>query len=269
MRNLSSRNINSAVMLLPSMTYRDMYDHLAADKYKVDIRKEYLRPKAVKAFRKTSHFPAWELYEYKVPATNNRYVIYFYAATKASAEHPEVGSFCIVYAGKNRFVVKWGVSGYQHTPDSKTIGVRQISAYTHHFFQRYKERSLKDESLSDNEAAARYLSRNPIAMPIRQNDGINRNHEKYGEYGRYAFRVRDGICFAHTEAHGVISDDGDRHKDKIDTVYVCHTTFMNESGMTDSQRNAIFQEHCEQWLQLYATFQKEADNGAISLRLEP
>ena len=56
-------------MLLTSMTYREMYDHLAADKYKVDIKQEYLRPKAIKAFRKTSRFPAWELYEYKIPAT--------------------------------------------------------------------------------------------------------------------------------------------------------------------------------------------------------
>ena len=53
-------------MLLTSMTYREMYDHLAADKYKVDIKQEYLRPKAIKAFRKTSRFPAWELYEYKI-----------------------------------------------------------------------------------------------------------------------------------------------------------------------------------------------------------
>ena len=79
-------------MLLTSMTYREMYDHLAADKYKVDIKQEYLRPKAIKAFRKTSRFPAWELYEYKIPATNNQYIIYFYAETRTRAEYPEVGS---------------------------------------------------------------------------------------------------------------------------------------------------------------------------------
>ena len=115
-------------MLLTSMTYREMYDHLAADKYKVDIKQEYLRPKAIKAFRKTSRFPAWELYEYKIPATNNQYIIYFYAETRTRAEYPEVGSFCIVYADKHRFVVQWGASGYKHTPDSKMVGVRQISA---------------------------------------------------------------------------------------------------------------------------------------------
>jgi len=104
-----------------------MYDHLAADKYKVDIKQEYLRPKAIKAFRKTSRFPAWELYEYKIPATNNQYIIYFYAETRTRAEYPEVGSFCIVYADKHRFVVQWGASGYKHTPDSKIVSATQIS----------------------------------------------------------------------------------------------------------------------------------------------
>ena len=237
-------------MLLTSMTYREMYDHLAADKYKVDIKQEYLRPKAVKAFRKTSRFPAWELYEYKIPATNNQYIIYFYAETRANAEYPEVGSFCIVYA-------------------DKLVGVRQISVYTSHFFQRYRERFLKDKSPSANEVAARYFSRNTIVMPLQQNEGINRNYEKYGKTGKYAFRIRDGVCFTYMKAEGMISEDGDRHKDKVDTVYVCYTTFMNESGMTESQRNAIFQEHCVQWRQLYDTFLSEVKNGAITLRIEP
>ena len=51
-------------------------------------------------------------------------------------------------------------------------------------------------------------------MPLQQNEGINRNHEKYGEYGKYAFRIRDGICFTYMKAEGMISEDGDRRKGK-------------------------------------------------------
>ena len=71
--------------------YKEMYDHLAADKQKVDIKKEYLLPKAIKAFRIASRFPAWELYEYKIPATNNQYIIYFYAESRTRADKPDVG----------------------------------------------------------------------------------------------------------------------------------------------------------------------------------
>lgn len=251
------------------MTYKEMYDHLAADKQKVDIKKDNLLPKAIKSFRKASRFPAWELYEYKIPATNNQYVIYFYAEHSTRAENPEVGSFCIMYNGKQRLVIKWGAGGYKHTPDSPIMGIRRIDAYTGHFWERYNERILKDESLTPDQIAVRYLTRNNVGMPIEQNEDINRNHERYGETGKYAYRVRDGICFAQSMVDGVISEDGDRHKDKVDAILVLYTTFMNESKMEDSQRDAIFKEHCEKWMQFYEDFQKEAKDGVITLRLEP
>lgn len=256
-------------MILPTMTYKEMYDHLAADKQKVDIKKEYLLPKAIKAFKKTMKFPAWELYEYTIPSTNNKYVIYFYAESRARVEKPEVGSFTIVYNGKQRFVAQWKAGGYKHTPDSELMLVRQMHAYTPHFLQRYKERFLKDESLTSNEVAARYLSRNTFPMPLQQNDEINRNHEKYGINGQYAFRVRDGICFSYTVVDGVESDDGDRHKDKVNALYICYTTFMAESKMTDGQRNAILKEHAEKWEQFCRDFQKEAKDGVLTFTLEP
>ena len=250
------------------MTYKEIYDHLAADKQKVDIKKEYLLSKAIKAFRKEPRFPAWQLYEYKIPATNNQYIIYFYAESRTRVEKPEVGSFCIVFNQKQRYVVQWGAGGYRHTPDSELTAIRQIHAYTPHFLQRYKERFLKDDSLTSNQVAARYLSRNKDAMPLQQNDEINRNHEKYGKNGQYAFRVRDGICFSYSVVDGIESEDGDRHKDKINAIYICYTTFMNESKMTEGQRNAIFKEHREKWTQFWDDFQKEAKDGVITLTLD-
>lgn len=246
-----------------------MYDHLAADKQKVDIKKDYLLRKVIKSFRKASRFPAWELYEYKIPATNNQYIIYFYAENRTRTDKPEVGSFCILFNGKQKLVIKWGAGGYKHTPDSPIIGIRRIDAYTGHFLERYNERILKDESLTSDEVAVRYLTRNYIAMPIEQNENINRNHERYGDAGQYAYRVRDGICFAQSMIDGIKSEDGDRHKDKVEAILVLYTTFMNESNMTDSQRNAIFKEHCTKWTQFYEDFQREAKDGIITLRLEP
>ncbi|WP_288237022.1 hypothetical protein [uncultured Alistipes sp.] len=255
-------------MILPSMTCKEMYDHLAADMQKVEIKKEYLLPKAIKSFRKETRFPAWQLYEYKIPATNNQYIIYFYAESRARAEKPAVDSFFILFDQKKRYVIKWGASGYQHTPDSPMMAIREIHAYTSHFLQRYNERIFKDKSLTANESACRYLSRNTLAVPIQQNEEINLNHEKYGEYGQQAYRVRDGVCFTQSEVKGIMSEDGDRHKDKVDAVLILYTTFMNESKMTAAQRSAIFKEHVQTWMKTYEYYQKESKDGVIILTLE-
>lgn len=54
-------------MILTSMTYKEMYDHLAADLPKIQFKMNMLFSKAVKIFRKTVRFPAWQLYDYKIP----------------------------------------------------------------------------------------------------------------------------------------------------------------------------------------------------------
>ena len=59
------------------MTWKEMYDDLAQDAKKVQIRIDKIYPKAVKFFKKTRSFPSWYIDEYKIPATNNQYIIFF------------------------------------------------------------------------------------------------------------------------------------------------------------------------------------------------
>ena len=71
-------------MLLPTMTYKEMYDNLSKDLKKVKIREDYFLPKAIKEFKKERRFPAWRWYEYTVPASQNKYIIFFYVKTATS-----------------------------------------------------------------------------------------------------------------------------------------------------------------------------------------
>ena len=126
-------------MLLPTMTYKEMYDNLSKDLKKVKIREDYFLPKAIKEFKKERRFPAWRWYEYTVPASQNKYIIFFYVESRAFIEKPEIGNYCVVFDNKNnRFVIKWGACGYNHTKDGPLMLLRQIQVYTSHFFDRYK-----------------------------------------------------------------------------------------------------------------------------------
>ena len=44
-------------MLLSTMTYKEMYDHLSKDLNKIRIKKDCLLPKAIKEFKKEKRFP--------------------------------------------------------------------------------------------------------------------------------------------------------------------------------------------------------------------
>lgn len=218
-------------MLLPSMTYKEMYDNLVKDFEKVKIKQEYLLPKAIREFKKEMKFPAWKWYEYTIPSTGNTYIIFFYAETKYDVENPKVDSFCIVFDDSNRrYVFKCSVCHWISDGRESSI-IREIRVYTSHFFDRYKERWFKDTSLTSNETACRYFSRNEEGrMPIEMNEDINRHLEKYGEGARYSCRVRDGVCFVMTDQQLVKSEDGDRPI----AQFVFYRTFISRSEMAES-----------------------------------
>ena len=256
-------------MLLPTMTYKEMYDHLGEDLKKVKIREDYFLPKAIKEFKKERRFPACKWYEYTVPESKNKYIIFYYAEHWKVIDHPKVGSFCIVYDDKNnRYVIKWGARGYSHTKDGPLMLIREVQVYTPHFFERYRERGLKDKSLSINDVVCMYLSRNRECVPIMMNEAINKHLSKYGPGSKYGYRVRDGFCFALTDAQIAKSEDGDISKDKHEALYVIYKTFMNESNMRENQLLAIDQEHIDAWQQYIKDFQREAIDGKIELVLE-
>ena len=225
--------------------------------------------KAIKEFKKERRFPAWRWYEYTVPASQNKYIIFFYVESRAFIEKPEIGNYCVVFDNKNnRFVIKWGACGYNHTKDGPLMLLRQIQVYTSHFFDRYKERCLKDLSLNANDVVCRYLSRNKEVMPIEMNNEINRHLDQYGAGAKYGFRVRDGFCFALLDLQVMQSKDGDCEKDKPQAMYVVYKTFMNEADMADTQLSAIDKSHYDAWLRYIQTLQKEATDGKITLTLD-
>ena len=235
-------------MILTSMTWKEMYDGLEKDAPKVQIRIEKSYPKAVKAFKKLRTFPAWYIDEYKIPSSNNQYIIFYYVGNASEVEKPHYTQFCIMFCCKQRYVIKGMKMGYRHTPRCETIMLPQIHAYTSHFFKRYSERFLHKDNLTPNEIAGLFFVRNPFPMPIMLNEDINKNYKEHGNHNDRGMRVSDGFCFTRTAIDGYESEDGIHEHDKVDSMLILYTTFMNEFDMSDMQRAAINKEHFETWM---------------------
>lgn len=244
-------------MVLLSMTSKEIWDNISADKEKVKIKTDCLFPKAVKDFRKERMFPAWRYYEYKIPSTGNQYIIFFYAANMTHIEKPQSGSFCVVFHQNKRFVLKCLEGRYRHTLNSEVIILPQVHIYTSHFFSRYKERYLKDESLPTNDVACRYFSRNKNITPMDVSEEINKNVEEYGDFGAKGVCITDGFCFTKIVAEISNNPDGNRENDKVEAIRILYTTYMPISNMHPNQRTAIEKEYKEIWGRLFIEHLKE------------
>lgn len=230
------------------MSIKEMYDALAVDARKVQIRMEKNYPKVVKMFMKSRSFPASYIDEYTIPSTNNHYILFFYASDVSEVKKPHYASFCVVFNGNQRFVIKRMMMGYKHTPMSEMVMLPQIHAYTSHFFQRYNERFLHKDNMTTNEIAGMFFVRNVFPMPIMLNEDVNRKFKEYGKNNDRGMRVHDGFCFTQTAIEGKESENGDRNKDIVDAMVIIYTTYMNESDMTDNQIAAINNEHLKTWI---------------------
>ena len=227
-------------MIVPSMSPFEVYENLAADDSKIKFKRQQSEPKIIKKIIKAAKFPALELIEYKIPSSQNSYILYFYAESRQDAEKPVFGVYSIVFDRKERYVVKWGRYPYQYTPSDPYIITPKIDVYPSHFFERYKERALRNPKISTNEVICIYFIRNPDAIPIKLNEEIKRDYQKYGELGGYGLKVQDGVCLLSIGIVGYF-DEADR-KEKVNAVGCIYGTFLSHDMLKSSQNVAIRKE---------------------------
>lgn len=205
------------------MNLHEVWENIAKELPKLEWKRDALFPKTANEFIRNYSCPVWKLYDYKSPMTHNPFVIYFYK------EHPFAkinGGFLFImfYKDNKRYVVKWADSEDPH-----------IIVLTSHFLQRYNERCLKRPELSANEVAVNYFCRNGAMQPVGVDERINKHIKEYGEYAGLGYMVHDGFCFMLSAEEAIKGSD--------DTVKLSlFTTFMPLSEMSDTQREAIYEE---------------------------
>ena len=202
------------------MNLHEVYADLMGEMGKLDWKRDALLKKAVNVLRRCEELHASVMYDYQIQTSRNQYIIYFYR------EHPYApvlaGYLCVLFDGNKRYVIKW-----------TDKGIPEILILTSHFLQRYKERFLKQD-LTANEVAVRFLSRNRLLKPMAVDERINKRIGEYGEFAGEGFLAQDGFCFKLSGEETIGGEDPVRIS--------FFTTFMPLSEMSDSQREAIFEE---------------------------
>ncbi len=230
-------------MIVEAMSYLEAYNQIESDLSKVEIWADKYLPRVTKVFGKVRDFPKYHIEEYIHTITKNEYRIFYYVGN--SKEKVGYVIFFVTFYGNERLVIQTNKTGYKHTERSREVVLPLISIYLPHFLKRYNERCLHLDNVSDDIIAGLLFVRNELSWQIPLNEDINRNYQEYGNFNKYGMRVKDGFCFVNTSIEGKESDKGIDEDDRVDAVRIIYTTYMNESGMSDTQRAAIEKEHFE------------------------
>ena len=237
------------------MSYLEAYTQIESDISKVQIWAEKLLPRVTKDFGKTRVFPKYHIEEYTHPETKNDYRIFYYIGN--ARENVIYKMFYVTFFENSHLVIRTDMREYLHTQKSKKVNLPIIHTYLPHFLKRYNERCLHLNNASNNIIAGHFIARNELFDQIPMNEDINRNYKKYGDANKYGIRVRDGFCYSKSFIEGKESEDGIDEHDRVDAMKIVYTTYMNESGMSDTQRAAIEKEHYEVLERYLSEFGKE------------
>lgn len=182
------------------MSYPGIYHVLEDAAPKIRYKTEQLREKTSKFFkREVRKFPAWKYYEYTIPATKDTYIIYFYAENALAADKPISGSFCYLRHWDPCKVMIIGAIA----PEVQAFKMecKVLFDYSIHFFERYRERLLKNTKITIIETICRFFSKNGLIFNLCDADnrlwnGIKDEITQERIEGKYALQLRDGLELA-------------------------------------------------------------------------
>ncbi len=251
-------------MIVPSMSHREIYDALFADREKLQIKAKALIPRMIKQFKKDGKFPAWKWAEYTHQKSRNKFLIIYYVPSADLVENPKVSWVAFMEEDKQRVVIQWGCWPYRRFGAMEVIMVRAISLYCPHFFQRYRERVWNNSDMPYNDLLCRFFSRNQSAIPLKLSEDIQRNYKQYGEHS-YSFQQVDGVCFVE---HGMEGDELTIGTPEDNTIGITlYYTIVTNAMMTEIQKNAVNRGGKEYVYNHYKSLFGDAMKDAIYRRL--
>lgn len=123
-------------MIIYTMTDEEIYAEIQKDFSNLNDKIRFCEGKFQVALKKCTRFPFMQSYQHVTNERHNKYVITYTARSINDKNHPLISIYCLYRdrAGEAAASINW------------MMGV--VTLYQNHFFKRYRERVLKNESIS-------------------------------------------------------------------------------------------------------------------------
>lgn len=183
-------------MIVPSMTFPEICNELKNDQFDIALKVLVLYKQFEKLVLKSSRYPVIRTYDFITRERKNTCYVTFKARKRSHRRNPYVA----IYAVFNRPEGKYAVS--------QATDFTDFIIYPPHFFKRYRERIVKNDSIS-NTALIRLFFKNDwgySATIVDENFEEAYHHfEEFNPDNKISFvaATSNGYCFG--ESQGPVS----------------------------------------------------------------
>ncbi len=132
-------------MIVPAMTIQEIHKEVFEDRKNLRNKLDAYRKDFSKTVLRSSHYPLTKSYSYKTREKNNLFNIGFTALKRSDWKNPILNIYCIYSRPEGKYAV------------ALAMDMEIITIYPPHFFKRYRERIVKDESISNGDIIREYF----------------------------------------------------------------------------------------------------------------
>lgn len=184
-------------MIVPSMSLGEIHNELKIDYSNVVTKKDLFFKEFRRMVLKASNFPFTKTREYTTPVKKNLFIITFSAPSRSYANKPEYSAYVIYNTAKGKYLA------------SLIIQQDIVTIYAPHFFRRYRERILKDDSISNDQIIRDYIKEDrgfTGGFVTKQVEDCFKSFEEQHqeESVNFAGATSDGYCFGFKEGNNII-----------------------------------------------------------------
>lgn len=132
-------------MIVPSMTVNEIHKEVFNDIKTLLNKIDELKNDFKRIVLKGSRYPMTKSYDCKTREKKNLFVVQFTALKRSAWKNPIISTYGIYLRPEGKYAV------------ALSLDMNITTIYPPHFFKRYKERILKDESLSTEDIIRHYF----------------------------------------------------------------------------------------------------------------
>lgn len=184
-------------MIVPSMSLREIHNELKSDYINVVTKKDLFFKEFRRLVLKASNFPFTRTYECTTPIRKNLFIIMFSALSRSDENKPEFSVYVIYNTAKGKYLA------------SLIIQHDIITIYAPHFFRRFRERILKDNSITNDEIIRNYIKKDrgfTGGFLTKQVEDCFKSFEEQhqDEPVNFTASTLDGFCFGFKEGNDIM-----------------------------------------------------------------
>ena len=174
------------------MTFQEIHEELIKDALDVLIKVFSFRKQFDKTVLKSTRYPVIKSYDFITRERKNKCNVTFRAQKRSQRRNPIIGIYAVFDRPEGKYAV------------SPKMDFTDITIYPPHFFKRYRERILKDDSITNNKLIKLYFKDDwgfKGAIVDKNFEAVCRSCEDFSPDEKISFvaALTQGYCFGENQ----------------------------------------------------------------------